>query len=319
MRIFETQVRNVDDLERVWAERNKGSFLSEATQIKEEPISGDAYIFEHNNRKIEFSTCKNVRVRGLVSDQFFAIGAFLRSGPRNSIGNENLLSGDIGWLPANLERAAVYAEPVEGVLLLLRYDELTEMLTRRGVEQIGDEFKYGNLLRLPEDTQTLICRSLERQTRALVSSAASISEQTFDYVFEHLIDVFVDAISFGVEINCRVQETSIDHHRAVNRTEDFLSAHAEQLPTLDKISGELGISRRTLHRAFTDVCDVTPNTYLRHWRLTRAREEIRDGKSASVTETALRWGFLDVGRFAGYYRKLFDELPSETLARSKLA
>ncbi|WP_244455207.1 helix-turn-helix domain-containing protein [Roseibium hamelinense] len=78
----------------------------------------------------------------------------------------------------------------------------------------------------------------------------------------------------------------------------------------------LQISRRTLHRAFIEVCGVTPSLYLRHWRLTRAREDLRDGRAGSVTETALRWGYSDVGRFANYYRAMFSELPSETLARA---
>ena len=46
-------------------------------------------------------------------------------------------------------------------------------------------------------------------------------------------------------------------------------------------------------------------------RLHGARREIRVGKS-SVTDVAMKWGFSHLGRFSGYYRDTFGELPSQT-------
>ncbi|MFD2500918.1 hypothetical protein ACFSTI_21320 [Rhizorhabdus histidinilytica] len=34
-----------------------------------------------------------------------------------------------------------------------------------------------------------------------------------------------------------------------------------------------------------------------------------------MTEIACRWGFYQFGRFAAQYRRLFGELPSETLRK----
>ena len=60
---------------------------------------------------------------------------------------------------------------------------------------------------------------------------------------------------------------------------------------------------------------VTPQVYLRNWRIARAHEDLVSGRSTRVTDVALHWGFFDVGRFAGYYRGMFCELPSATLKR----
>ncbi len=37
----------------------------------------------------------------------------------------------------------------------------------------------------------------------------------------------------------------------------------------------------------------------------------------TVSDAGLHWGFWELGRFAGQYRRLFGELPSETLSRAK--
>jgi transcriptional regulator GlxA family with amidase domain len=56
--------------------------------------------------------------------------------------------------------------------------------------------------------------------------------------------------------------------------------------------------------------------YLRTVRMQRVREDLLkacDGDTVSAIAT--RWGFFEFGRFAGQYRKLYGETPSETLRR----
>ena len=52
-------------------------------------------------------------------------------------------------------------------------------------------------------------------------------------------------------------------------------------------------------------------------RLRRVRFDLENAQGEiSVTETALRWGFSHLGRFAADYRKTFGERPSETARRA---
>ena len=80
----------------------------------------------------------------------------------------------------------------------------------------------------------------------------------------------------------------------------------------------VGVERRTLSRAFGAVHATTPTRYLRALRLNLARQALTapDGGSTTVTEVATRFGFRELGRFAGEYRAAFGESPSETLRRS---
>ena len=56
-------------------------------------------------------------------------------------------------------------------------------------------------------------------------------------------------------------------------------------------------------------------TYLRHVRLARVHEHLRQSDPAlhTVTETAYRYGFTHLGRFAAEYRARYGVSPRETL------
>jgi len=83
------------------------------------------------------------------------------------------------------------------------------------------------------------------------------------------------------------------------------------------IASAAATSHRTLHRAFHVVLDETPYSYVLKLRLHRIRHElVTDAEAAcTITRVAHRWNIADMGRFAGWYRDLFGELPSQTLMR----
>ena len=61
---------------------------------------------------------------------------------------------------------------------------------------------------------------------------------------------------------------------------------------------------------------MSPQRYLRLRRMQRVRRALSfaDPTSATVTAIATAHGFWELGRFAGVYRSLYGELPSQTLA-----
>ena len=83
---------------------------------------------------------------------------------------------------------------------------------------------------------------------------------------------------------------------------------------------EAAISPRTLLRAFQAARRISPCRYLRTVRLAQAREALllSSGGPGTVTEIAMRFGFLELGRFATLYRKTYGECPSATLRRNTL-
>jgi AraC-like DNA-binding protein len=98
---------------------------------------------------------------------------------------------------------------------------------------------------------------------------------------------------------------------AVDRALDFIHADPGAAVTLQDIAQAAGVGIRALNRGFEKRLGTTPMRYLVRCRLERARAELLDG-AGSVTEIAYRWGFGNLGDFAGRYRELFGERPSET-------
>ena len=106
--------------------------------------------------------------------------------------------------------------------------------------------------------------------------------------------------------------------RYVRAAEEFMSANAANLPTLAEVAGAVGTSVRSLSGAFSRFRGMTPGAFLREQRLQGARRDLLATDPQSGTTVAViasRWGYLNLGEFAGIYRRRFAELPSHTLQR----
>jgi AraC-like DNA-binding protein len=109
----------------------------------------------------------------------------------------------------------------------------------------------------------------------------------------------------------------------VRRAEHFVREHIGEPISIARLSTVVGVSERSLRNAFYDVYTTSPKRYLKIRQLHRARHALRaaDGGLATVTTVATFHGFFELGRFAGEYKALFGETPSQTLqkARARIA
>ena len=102
---------------------------------------------------------------------------------------------------------------------------------------------------------------------------------------------------------------------AVEHAKQYIEAHADEPLTALEIAGAVGVSLRALQHGFQTSLETTPMRYLRDLRLRKVRAELlaADPEQIGVAEIAYRWGFNHLGRFAGQYRKMFGENPSDAL------
>ena len=77
----------------------------------------------------------------------------------------------------------------------------------------------------------------------------------------------------------------------------------------------VGLSERGLRNAFYDVRGMSPKRSMLRDRLQGVRRALRNqrARDTTVTSVATDHGFYELGRFAGAYKELFGEVPSETL------
>ena len=110
----------------------------------------------------------------------------------------------------------------------------------------------------------------------------------------------------------------------VARVDAFLRENLGETVTIAELSRIAGVSERTLRAAFHDVVGVSPKQHVIRQRLQAARAALSAAEpgTTTVTDVAMSYGFLELGRFAGRYRDTFGEAPSRTLrhqAEAKVA
>ena len=104
----------------------------------------------------------------------------------------------------------------------------------------------------------------------------------------------------------------------VKRARQFIVEHADRPIALSDIASAAGCRFEPCSMVSGQATGSSPMQLLRDERLMRVRCELVSGHSAdTVTVTAAKWGFSHFGRFSGYYRQAFGELPSATLARAQ--
>ena len=103
-----------------------------------------------------------------------------------------------------------------------------------------------------------------------------------------------------------------------SRCNDYLEANADRCVTLAELREALGVSDRGLRRFFASAYGTSPGQFLRVQRLHGVNRVLAEA-GTTVTDAATSFGFFDVGRFAGDYRRLFGEQPSETRRRARKA
>ena len=98
----------------------------------------------------------------------------------------------------------------------------------------------------------------------------------------------------------------------------WLRGHLSEPIQLERLAQISGVRPRTLETHFRQFMGTTPLGWVRRMRLARARQELlRSGPETTVTDVALSSGFSQFGRFAAEYRKVFGELPSKTIERTR--
>jgi AraC-like DNA-binding protein len=170
----------------------------------------------------------------------------------------------------------------------------------------------------PQSGDSLIdrLRDLDHSLRHLGSlrNAARLGESVENDLLAR-IATFIGGKSATQRANDRYRLRKCDE--ILRDTMKLIEEDPDEMLDLRSMSKATGLNPRTLQRTFQSEFGLCPQEWLRVERLNRARADLLNAREdTSVTQTATRWGFFHFSRFSQYYRELFGEKPSETLARS---
>lgn len=116
-------------------------------------------------------------------------------------------------------------------------------------------------------------------------------------------NAFEDALIALIKPTIHYKNTqSTDHLRI--RAERFIFEHlGQQNLNAQTIATHLGISLRHLHRLFEKE-QQSLHKFIQINRIEKIQYELKENKSLSITEIALKWGFGDSAHFSKLFRKI---------------
>lgn len=104
---------------------------------------------------------------------------------------------------------------------------------------------------------------------------------------------------------------------SIERILDYIERNLKQELSAEDLATQARMSQRSLYALFERELGVTPLQHIRQRKLARIHTCLSDPSCSvrSLTELALDYGFLHLGRFSESYRQQYGELPSNTLKR----
>jgi AraC-like DNA-binding protein len=149
--------------------------------------------------------------------------------------------------------------------------------------------------------------------------ASGISAALAALISRELITGFVEAV-WGAVVDARKRPSvaAWQYFHLVLACERLAVSSEDIDVGVDDIARRSGYSRRALELIFKRSVGMPPGRWFLNMRLNGAlRDLLTPSPECHVADVATRWGFRHLPRFAEQYRKVFGELPSQTLHRTR--
>ncbi|GAD63486.1 AraC family transcriptional regulator [Aquipseudomonas alcaligenes] len=145
------------------------------------------------------------------------------------------------------------------------------------------------------------------------------SEQSLPLVRDHYTRIIASKLLGLLSSNVSRQELP-ESNPSFERLVQFIDDNLKQDISLEQLAKLAHISPRALYSLFDRHLGTTPKHYIRQRKLEKVHACLSNPatKVRNVTEVALDYGFLHLGRFSESYKSTFGELPSDTLRRREL-
>ncbi len=196
------------------------------------------------------------------------------------------------------------------------YKTIKDSLQRLNHSEI-QSFDNNTSLSLANNYGAYLHRYLNFLFREIRQGGPLLKNELFSKELEESI-----IIAYSLALNERYGGKQLDTRcnfapRSIRKAEEYILDNLLNPVSLASLTEVAGIPARTLLRLFKKQHGVSPIKFLRQKRYEAAYIEIAsaDSNDTSVLEIAMKYGFSCGGRFAKEYRKIFHELPSETLKR----
>ncbi len=185
-----------------------------------------------------------------------------------------------------------------------------DYLDRAARQDLDRLLLQGDVRNLAPGRKESLCATLAR----VLADAHHPDFPDAEALQERIFSALADALLSHDTVPVPTRRTRLIHQATVDRVRQYVLDNPEHPPTIPELCAHLHLSRRALQNCFEDVTGMPPLAYMRSLRLNAVRRELRHGRGLRpISSIAYDWGFTHMSQFARDYRRLFGELPSESL------
>ncbi|WP_428036316.1 AraC family transcriptional regulator [Amphritea sp.] len=218
-------------------------------------------------------------------------------------------AGEVLLLNPNDRVDLNYSADCEKVIVKIPKSVMISALAEKVAYLPKDGVKFDHAVRKTSDHRSLI-HLLE-----LIFMEAEAAQSDFSQLapYSSLLAVkLLDCFSNNIQIPAEEQAP-----HCFSAIDSYIADHIKDDLSVDDLASLSRVSQRTLYNIFARHKSVTPMHYIKQQKLMHVHKMLQDGEGGcrNVTEVALDFGFMHLGRFSSEYRKMFGELPSETLKK----
>lgn len=173
-------------------------------------------------------------------------------------------------------------------------------------------------------TQLRVLQPNAETAKAVVSSLQDVLKMSelsqsealssSDHALESYISTLAqDVLQGGLGLAKSAGTTRTNHLALIARAKEWMDSNPQPQQSVKALADALDVSQRSLLRVFREYCGVSLQEFMISRRLHHARQLLSSSSQQEMTvaNVAEHCGFSDFGRFAGRYRRLFGNLPSQ--------
>jgi AraC-like DNA-binding protein len=257
---------------------------------------------------------RGVRLLGVTSPRRFMLGMVLATDGEATAWQREIGGGDFLMVAPGVERYSVYQDATKFSAALVAPEELDAFLANEpGARDAAAQLQSSVMQAADEATTADNVRNLTSLITTLAEQGPSMPAGTVEFYKRNILELVTAPIRDLVRYRGRQLRS---YAQLVRDADRYLIEAGNRPVHVSELCDVFNVSRRALHRAFMSVLGIPPIAFARRKRLCDVHEALSDReRDATVKLIAIEHGFADLSRFATAYRRLFGELPSQTLRR----
>lgn len=219
--------------------------------------------------------------------------------------NYNMTKGMIGILWKK-EHHSVFGAGFNGFPISIKENYFIEMCQNRGYTILLDKLQKNETLKVSE--------TYLNQIRILVKFVTQQAK-----LDENLINGLVEEKLIELLINCLLIAFPDKQHKLISRSKsaiivDYIHENLSEITSVNHICKNTNVPERTVRWLINKKYDISPKSYINKLRLNEVRKILKNNtEKSNINKIASEYNFWHMGQFSRDYKKLFGELPSETI------